>query len=268
MVYSLTYSLHIHSLTYSFTHSGIHEKFGGVVPSLAMEAHKTNIELALKDAISKAGLNSIEDVDAIAVTKGPGLEICLRVGLRKAQGTHSPRYGSTDTHSLSRSCYPALAKEYNKPFVTVHHLEAHCLIARLAGMKIQNEENKVDSPRQNGSKEDTFPHFAPKISYPFLALLASGTHSLTHSLVHTLAHSLTYSLTHLSGGHTSILICKGLGEYEMLGGTLDDALGEAFDKAARLIGLKLDVSGGAAVEGTYALNGFTSLLTHYYSLTH
>ncbi len=103
MVYSLTYSLHIHSLTYSFTYAGIHEKFGGVVPSLAMEAHKTNIELALKDAVSKAGLNSIEDVDAIAVTKGPGLEICLRVGLRKAQGTHSPRYASIDTHSPTHS---------------------------------------------------------------------------------------------------------------------------------------------------------------------
>lgn len=75
-----------------YSQYGIHEKFGGVVPSLAMEAHKTNIELALKDAISKAGLNSIDEVDAIAVTKGPGLEICLRVGLRKAQGTHLPPY--------------------------------------------------------------------------------------------------------------------------------------------------------------------------------
>jgi tRNA N6-adenosine threonylcarbamoyltransferase len=66
-------------------------------------------------------------------------------------------------------------------------------------------------------------HFAPKVTYPFLALLASG-------------------------GHTSILLCRELGEYQILGGTLDDALGEAFDKAARLLGLKCASSGGAAVE--------------------
>ena len=80
------------------------------------------------------------------------------------------------------------------------------------------------------TSEDSAMHvFVPKVEYPFLALLASG-------------------------GHTSILLCKALGEYEIIGGTLDDALGEAFDKAARLLGLTCATSGGAAVENA-ALKG-------------
>jgi tRNA N6-adenosine threonylcarbamoyltransferase len=63
----------------------IHQKFGGIVPSLAMEAHKGNIEKAVSEAIQQAGLLSLDEVDAIAVTRGPGLEICLRVGYQKAQ---------------------------------------------------------------------------------------------------------------------------------------------------------------------------------------
>lgn len=63
----------------------IHQRFGGIVPGLAMEAHKSHIDKAVNEALTQAGLSSVNDVDAIAVTKGPGLEICLRVGLRKAQ---------------------------------------------------------------------------------------------------------------------------------------------------------------------------------------
>lgn len=63
----------------------IHEKFGGIVPSLAMEAHKGNIEKAVSEAIKQAGLKSCDEIDVIAVTRGPGLEICLRVGYQKAQ---------------------------------------------------------------------------------------------------------------------------------------------------------------------------------------
>lgn len=64
----------------------IHENFGGVVPSLAMESHKSKIDIAVEEAVAKANLpNGMNDIDAIAVTKGPGLEICLRVGLEKAK---------------------------------------------------------------------------------------------------------------------------------------------------------------------------------------
>jgi N6-L-threonylcarbamoyladenine synthase len=63
----------------------VHEKFGGIVPGLAMEAHKSNINIAIDEALLKAGLKSLNEIDVVAVTKGPGLEICLRVGIRKAQ---------------------------------------------------------------------------------------------------------------------------------------------------------------------------------------
>lgn len=192
-----------------YSQYSVHERFGGVVPGLAMNAHKENIEIAVTEALQKAGLSSVADVDGIAVTKGPGLEICLRVGMRKAQ---------------------SLAKEFRKPFVTVHHLEAHALIARLAGVEVV----LPDSEALPDTVSSSMPHFQPKVAYPFLALLVSG-------------------------GHTSLLICRGLGEYSVIGGTLDDSLGEAFDKAARLVGLRTDGSGGAAVEKAAARGRVQSL---------
>lgn len=173
----------------------IHEQFGGIVPTLAMEQHKRNIDIAVTEAVKKAGLSSLSEVDAVAVTKGPGLEICLRVGLRRAQ---------------------EIATTYNKPFVTVHHLEAHCMMARHSGQALTRQP----SPASNSPASTSAP---PRIDFPFLAVLASG-------------------------GHTSILLCRELGDYTMLGGTLDDALGEAFDKAARLLGLRGASSGGVAIE--------------------
>eukprot|EP01032_Pedospumella_encystans_P027868 gene27868-31482_t len=179
-----------------------------------MEQHKLNINVAVDEALAQSGLK-MEDIDAVAVTQGPGLEVCLRVGMRKAQ---------------------AIAAEYKKPFVTVHHLEAHCMMARLAGQIPQigfidtPKPEATSSPTQsslNHAKssvgESTLPHFTPKVEFPFLVLLASG-------------------------GHTSLLVCRELGDYTVLGGTLDDALGEAFDKAARLLGLQSATSGGVAIE--------------------
>ena len=212
-----------------YSQYSIHEKFGGIVPGLAMESHKNNIDKAIENALKESGLNSIDDIDAIAVTKGPGLEICLRIGLRKAQ---------------------ELAEKYNKPFITVHHLEAHCVITRLVGENINQNADSVthvnstsrinptstshidsislvDSKSNNDISKPFLNNFnnnfQPKIEYPYLALLVSG-------------------------GHTSILICKGIGQYDVLGGTLDDALGEAFDKISRLLGLITSGSPGAAVE--------------------
>ena len=174
----------------------IHEKFGGIVPSLAMEAHKANINRAVAEALKQAKMR-LEDISAIAATQGPGLEICLRVGFKKGQ---------------------ELARQFGKPFVSVHHLEAHCLIARLAGQQILANTGKQGEPSTNVVNRGP-----PKVDYPFLALLASG-------------------------GHTSLLVCRGIGDYTVLGGTLDDSVGEAFDKAARLLGLQFSTSGGAAVE--------------------
>ena len=154
----------------------IHEEWGGIVPGLAKNAHEENIDQVVTDALKRAGNFTMElDIDAIGVTVGPGLEICLRVGCNKAKD---------------------LALQYNKPFVGVHHLEAHVLMARLQ---------------------------QPELKFPFMALLVSG-------------------------GHCQIMKCLGIGQYTILGGTLDDSLGEAYDKTARLLGLPVGGGGGPAIE--------------------
>eukprot|EP00980_Cylindrotheca_fusiformis_P007542 scaffold1561_cov129-Cylindrotheca_fusiformis.AAC.34 len=152
----------------------IHEEWGGVVPGLAKDAHENELDRVIELALSNANM-TLSEIDAIGVTVGPGLEICLRVGNNKAR---------------------ELAMQYAKPFVGVHHLEAHILMARL--------EN-------------------PDLEFPFVSLLVSG-------------------------GHCQILKCMGIGQYSVIGGTLDDSLGEAFDKTARLLGLPVGGGGGPAVE--------------------
>jgi N6-L-threonylcarbamoyladenine synthase len=173
--------------------SEIHEEFGGVVPGLAKAAHEEKIDSVVNEALANAGLSSVEDVDAIGVTVGPGLEICLRVGCNKAR---------------------ELAIKYKKPFVGIHHLEAHILMARLpfdesAEFTTGGSDNIHESKRT--------------IEFPFLALLVSG-------------------------GHCQLMKCLGVGRYEIIGGTIDDSLGEAFDKTARLLGLPVGGGGGPAVE--------------------
>ena len=153
----------------------IHEEWGGIVPGLAKSAHEENIDRVIEDALQKAQ-TTLEDIDAIGVTVGPGLELCLRVGSEKA-------------------CQ--LATEYSKPFVGVHHLEAHILMARL-------DDEKA-------------------LQFPFMALLVSG-------------------------GHCQLLKCLGIGRYTVIGGTLDDSLGECYDKTASLLGLPIGGGGGPALE--------------------
>lgn len=149
----------------------IHEEWGGIVPGLAKNAHEEKIDIVIQEAISKAGLTSVADVDAIGVTVGPGLEICLRVGCNKAR---------------------SLAIEFKKPFVGIHHLEAHILMARLpfdelAQFRVGGSDGVHESKRS--------------IQFPFLALLVSG-------------------------GHCQMLKCLGIGQYSIIGGTIDDSLGK------------------------------------------
>ena len=155
----------------------VHKKFGGVVPELAARSHIEKIDLITKKAISESGMK-MEDIDAVAATAGPGLIVCLSVGLS---------FGKT------------LAASLNKPFIAVNHLEGHAL------------SPKLDM----------------KIEYPYLLLL-------------------------ISGGHTQFLNVQGLGKYKRLGTTIDDALGEAFDKTAKLIGIEFP--GGPQIE-VYAKKG-------------
>ena len=149
----------------------VHKEFGGVVPELAARSHIEKIDWIVKKAINESG-RKIEEIDAIASTAGPGLIVCLSVGL-----------------SFSKAFSLAL----NKPFIAVNHLEGHAL-----------------SPKLNSS-----------LNYPYLLLL-------------------------ISGGHSQFLNVQGLGKYKRLGTTIDDALGEAFDKTAKLLGIEFP--GGPQIE--------------------
>ena len=149
----------------------VHKEFGGVVPELAARSHIEKIDLIAKRAIAESKVK-IQDIDAVAATAGPGLIVCLSVGLN---------FGKTIALSL------------NKPFIAVNHLEGHAL-----------------SPKLNY-----------KINYPYLLLL-------------------------ISGGHSQFLSVEGLGKYKRLGTTIDDAVGEAFDKTAKL--LDIEFPGGPKIE--------------------
>ena len=148
-----------------------HKEFGGVVPELAARAHVEKIEFIVKKAIKESYLD-INDLDGIAATAGPGLIVCLTVGLNIGK---------------------AIAGSLKKPFVAVNHLEGHAL-----------------SPKIN-----------KKIEFPYLLLL-------------------------ISGGHTQFLEVNGVNNYKRLGTTIDDALGEAFDKTAKLLGIEFP--GGPIIE--------------------
>ncbi len=149
----------------------IHKEFGGVVPELAARSHVEKIDIIAKKAIQESGV-SLDKVSAIAATMGPGLIVCLTVGLN---------FGK------------AMASSLNLPFIGVNHLEGHAL-----------------SPKLNS-----------KIEYPYLLLL-------------------------ISGGHSQYLSVNSLGKYKRLGTTIDDALGEAFDKTAKLLGIEFP--GGPKLE--------------------
>ena len=149
----------------------VHKEFGGVVPELAARSHMEKIDRIVQKAIDDSG-RKIEEIDAIASTAGPGLIVCLSVGL---------------------SFGKAFASALNKPFIAVNHLEGHAL-----------------SPRLNS-----------KLNYPYLLLL-------------------------ISGGHSQFLNVQDLGKYKRLGTTIDDALGEAFDKTAKLLGVEFP--GGPQIE--------------------
>ena len=139
-----------------------HREYGGVVPELASRDHVVKAAPMLGEILQEIG--SIDDIDAITYTRGPGLIGALMVGANLARG---------------------LAWALDKPVLGVHHMEGHLLAPMLAEVK-------------------------PEL--PFVALLVSG-------------------------GHTMLVDVQAIGEYRILGESLDDAVGEAFDKTAKLLGL-------------------------------
>jgi N6-L-threonylcarbamoyladenine synthase len=139
-----------------------HREYGGVVPELASRDHVVKAAPMLGEILQEIG--SIDDIDAITYTRGPGLIGALMVGANLARG---------------------LAWALDKPVLGVHHMEGHLLAPMLA---------------------------AEKPELPFVALLVSG-------------------------GHSMLVDVRAIGDYRILGETLDDAVGEAFDKTAKLLGL-------------------------------
>ncbi|MDH6536811.1 tRNA (adenosine(37)-N6)-threonylcarbamoyltransferase complex transferase subunit TsaD [Aurantimicrobium minutum] len=142
-----------------------HARYGGVVPEVAARAHLEALRPALTEAVATAGI-TLDELDAVAVTSGPGLSGALMVGVGAAK---------------------ALALSLDKPLYAVNHLVGH------VGADVLGEEGPLE--------------------YPTIALLVSG-------------------------GHTSLLLVRDLtSDVELLGETIDDAAGEAFDKVARILGL-------------------------------
>ena len=155
----------------------VHRRYGGVVPELASRAHQQNIVPVVSQALDQAGVR-IEEVDAIAFTRGPGLLGSLLVGTSFTKG---------------------LAVASGKPIIEVNHLQGHILSHFV---KVPGAENRQPA-------------------FPFLCLLVSG-------------------------GHTQIVRVDNYLDFEILGRTIDDAVGEAFDKCAKL--MDLGYPGGPVVD--------------------
>ncbi|NHQ73120.1 tRNA (adenosine(37)-N6)-threonylcarbamoyltransferase complex transferase subunit TsaD [Roseovarius gahaiensis] len=154
-----------------FGQTDLHAAFGGVVPEIAARAHAEKLDTCVKQALTKAEL-TLDGIDAVAVTSGPGLIGGVLSGVMCAKG---------------------ISVATGLPLIGVNHLAGHALTPRLTD----------------------------GIAYPYLMLLVSG-------------------------GHCQFLIVKGCQDFTRLGGTIDDAPGEAFDKTARLLGLPQP--GGPSVE--------------------
>jgi len=137
-----------------------HSSFGGVVPEIASRMHVENITIVIEECLNKANM-SMDDIDAIAVTYGPGLIGCLLIGV-----------GAATT----------LSYIYNKPLVPVHHIAGHIYANNLVS----------------------------KMEFPLIALVVSG-------------------------GHTDLIYMEDDYKFKKIGGTLDDAVGECYDKVARVI---------------------------------
>ena len=146
-----------------YTQIDMHTEFGGVVPELASRAHIDKINYVVQKALNDAG-KTIDEVDAVAVTYGPGLVGALLVGVAEAK---------------------AMAWAAGKPIIGVHHIEGHI------------SANYIEHP---------------ELTPPYLGLIVSG-------------------------GHTHLVVVEDWSKYRILGRTVDDAAGEAYDKVARAIGL-------------------------------
>jgi len=165
----------------------LHSDYGGVVPSIAAKRHEEQLPIIYEMALRETGLEESE-IDGIAVTTGPGLDMCLWRGVHFANKLIN-------------------TKHQNTPYVGIHHIAAHALSPRLDYLG----STHIKEGRQ------IHPEF------PYLSLVVSG-------------------------GHTLILLVRGVGEVVILGSTMDNAIGDVFDKISRELGISDGVNGGKEVE--------------------
>jgi N6-L-threonylcarbamoyladenine synthase len=175
----------------------LHRQYGGVFPEMASREHVRSIVPVVRQAMGNARVGW-DDLDAIAVTHGPGLAGSLLVGVNAAKG---------------------LAYGRGLALIGVNHIEAHIATNWLDVGAIDEREQTDAQPAQAGGASEGTKRFEAR--FPLLCLIVSG-------------------------GHTDLILMDGYGEYRRLGGTIDDAAGEAFDKVARL--LNLDYPGGPAIQ--------------------
>lgn len=161
----------------------IHKKFGGVVPEIASRSHVENITIVIDECLRKSNMK-MEDMDAIAVTYGPGLAGALLIGVEAAK---------------------SLSLAYNKPLISVNHIAGHIYA------------NKLEKD----------------LKFPLISLV-------------------------ISGGHTEIIYMEDDFSFKKIGGTIDDAIGEAYDKVARV--MDISYPGGPIID-KYAKEG-----SHTYNL--
>lgn len=197
----------------------IHAAYGGVVPEIAARSHIEAINPAIEQALAEANC-TWDDIDAIAVTYAPGLIGSLLVGTLAAR---------------------TLAILKNKPLYPIHHVEAHVYANFITkqglneslgapSKEISAARGSIEPRREavsagSATKRLTLPSKQP--SFPMLALIVSG-------------------------GHSQLVLFRNHGDYELLGQTQDDAVGEAFDKVAKIVGLPYP--GGPSI-ATAALEG-------------
>lgn len=175
----------------------LQREYGGVVPELASRVHVEYINLLIKKVLSDSGLK-MKDIDAIAVANGPGLAGALLVGTMVAK---------------------TIGMVAKKKIVSVNHLEGH-IYSSFIPIGKNDEKKKVNHKSQ-------------------IQNLKSQTNKviINNKNIKKIENIFPLMVLIVSGGHTELVLMENFGEYRNIGTTIDDAAGEAFDKAARILGL-------------------------------
>lgn len=193
----------------------IHSQYGGVVPEIAARSHIEAINPVIHKALADAEL-TWDDIDAIAVTYAPGLVGSLLVGTLAAR---------------------TLAILKNKPLYPIHHVEAHVYANFITEQQSSRPASSPEDPSATAALEITSLSREFQGAKGGLQVIEAG--KAIEKLLPLPAKQPTFPMLALivSGGHSQLVLFKDHGDYELLGQTQDDAVGEAFDKVAKILGL-------------------------------